>query len=160
MIFVTTGTQLPFPRLIDAMEAIAAKSDERILAQTGAETGAAARWPHLELHSTLRPEAFEAAFREARLIVGHAGIGTVLSAQRFRKPLILLPRRTALGEHRNDHQMATARQLDGRQGLTIAWEADALAALVAETGQPPMGGADAAPALADFLTRLSRIIAQ
>ena len=106
------------------------------------------------------PEAFEAAFREARLIVGHAGIGTVLSAQRFRKPLILLPRRTALGEHRNDHQMATARQLDGRQGLTIAWEADALAALVAETGQPPMGGADAAPALADFLTRLSRIIAQ
>jgi UDP-N-acetylglucosamine transferase subunit ALG13 len=38
------------------------------------------------------------------------------------KPLVILPRKAALGEHRNDHQMATARRFANRAGVTVAWD--------------------------------------
>lgn len=133
MIFVTVGTQLPFPRLIDAMNALAPDLGEEVVAQTGPEPG---DWPHLTQHQKLTPEAFEGLFRDARVIVGHAGIGTILSAKRYGKPLIVLPRRHALGEHRNDHQLATARQVEKLDGVTVAWEAEALGDLLRRPGLP------------------------
>lgn len=127
MIFATVGTQLPFPRLIDALEALAPSLDEPIVAQVGASEG---RWPHLDARATLAPAEFEATFRRARVVVAHAGIGTILSAKKMGKPLILLPRRHALGEHRNDHQLATARQVADLPGMHVAWQAEDLAALL------------------------------
>ncbi|MEO1552252.1 MAG: glycosyltransferase, partial [Pseudomonadota bacterium] len=67
----------------------------------------------------------------ARVVVAHAGVGTILSAKRFGKPLVLLPRRVALGEHRNDHQMATAQAVAPLPGIHIAWEVDDLPPLLA-----------------------------
>lgn len=108
MIFVTVGTQLPFTRLIDAMDEIAGRLDEEIIAQTGPGEG---NWSNLDCRKNLEPEEFGKLFSAARVIVAHAGIGTILSARSRRKPLILLPRRFSFGEHRNDHQMATAGQV-------------------------------------------------
>lgn len=127
MIFVTIGTQLPFPRLVATMDRLAPKLGERVVAQVGPDT---ATYGNLETSATLEPNAFEGLFREARLVVAHAGIGTVLSARRHAKPLVLMPRRHALGEHRNDHQIATAEALKGRTGLYVAWDEDGLAALL------------------------------
>lgn len=157
MIFATVGTQLPFPRLIDALDALAAGLDEQILAQTGpAPPGTA--WSNLDCHENLAPAAFDAAFREARLVVGHAGMGTVLSARRFGKPLIVLPRRHAMGEHRNDHQIATARQLDGLPGLTVAWQAEDLQALLTGPVPPAPGDAAQSPAHDALIARLHSFI--
>lgn len=152
MIFVTVGTQLPFPRLIDAMNALAPELGEEIVAQTGPEPG---DWPNLTLHDSLTPDQFEDLFRSARLIVGHAGIGTILSAKRFGKPLLVVPRRYAMGEHRNDHQMATAKQVDGLPGVSVAWDPADLAPLLQRTDLTP---ADDTPspshaALIDYLAR-------
>jgi UDP-N-acetylglucosamine transferase subunit ALG13 len=36
-------------------------------------------------------------------------MGTILTALEIRKPLLIFPRRAEQGEHRNDHQLATAR---------------------------------------------------
>ena len=157
MIFATVGTQLPFPRLIDALDALADGLNETILAQTGPSTPGTA-WSHLECHENLTPSAFDAAFREARLIVAHAGMGTVLSARRFGKPLIVLPRRHALGEHRNDHQIATARQLDGLPGITVAWQAEDLAALLTGPTPPAPDETVQSPAQAALIARLQAFI--
>ena len=35
-------------------------------------------------------------------------------------PMIVMPRRAELGEHRNDHQSATARRLSHLPGLSVA----------------------------------------
>jgi len=67
---------------------------------------------------------YEAAFREARVVVAHAGIGTLLTALQLGKPLIVVPRRAALGEQRNDHQVETA-----------AFIRERCLAYVAETGE-------------------------
>lgn len=136
MILVTTGTQLPFPRLVGAVAALVAEGrlDEPVIAQVGPDAGA---YPGLEVHADLPADRFEALFARARLVVGHAGIGTVLSARRHGRPLVAMPRRADLGEHRNDHQMATARELADRPGLHVAWDADALGPLL--TGPTPPG---------------------
>lgn len=122
MIFATTGTQLAFPRLMAALEALAPDLGERIIAQAGPESGAAEAYPHLDIRTHLAPADYDRIVTEARVIVAHAGIGTILTARRHGKPLILVPRRLDQGEHRNDHQLATARQVADLPGIFIAWE--------------------------------------
>ncbi len=156
MIFVTTGTQLPFPRLIAAMEAFAAETGEQVIAQIGPDTAA---YPHLEIVQHLGPAAFEEAFGRARIVVAHAGIGTILSAKRLGRPLVLLPRRHDLGEHRNDHQLATAREVAGRPGIHIAWQAEEIAPLLAQaltpaTDQPGASAAALTGFLKDYIDAL------
>jgi UDP-N-acetylglucosamine transferase subunit ALG13 len=52
--------------------------------------------------------------------VAHAGMGSILTALEIGKPLVIMPRRAALGEHRNDHQLATAQRFAGRDGVAVA----------------------------------------
>ncbi|MEX0351341.1 MAG: glycosyltransferase [Paracoccaceae bacterium] len=147
MIFVTTGTQLPFPRLIAAMNDLAPELDEKIIAQIGPDDGT---YSNLEIADHLAPAAFEDTFRQARIIVAHAGIGTILSAKRLAKPLVLVPRRHDQGEHRNDHQIATAQAVAGRTGLHVAWQVSDLKPLLTN---PDLTPADDAPGPAhDALT--------
>jgi UDP-N-acetylglucosamine transferase subunit ALG13 len=141
MIFATTGTQLPFPRLIAALDALAATLPEPIIAQIGPDRG---RYDNLQTHESLTPAEFDEMFTEARVIVAHAGIGTILSARRHRCPLILVPRRADLNEHRNDHQGATARGLEQRAGLNIVWDVADLEAALRDP-HPPAEAGDIGP---------------
>lgn len=133
VIFVTTGTQLPFPRLITAMDQIAAETGKEVLAQIGPDRGS---YGNLTIKRHLSPSEFETIFTRAEVVVAHAGIGTILTAKRLGRPLILLPRRHDFGEHRNDHQLATAREVEGREGVYIAWDADEIAELIARKLAP------------------------
>ena len=154
MIFVTVGTQLPFARLIDAMDAHAAHTEEAVIAQAGPEPG---DWPHLEARAHLAPAEFDALFEAARVVVGHAGMGTILSARRYGRPLVVLPRRHALGEHRNDHQLATAQQVANLPGVYVAWQAADLSPLLARELAP--AGETRSPAHEQLLDHLARFLA-
>lgn len=154
MIFATVGTQLPFPRLMDALDALAPQLDEDIVAQTGPGNGV---WPNLDRRERLDPAEFERLFTTARVIVAHAGIGTILSAKRWGKPLVILPRRHDLGEHRNDHQLATARQVESLPGIHVAWETADLETLLAQPDLIPATDAPS-PSHAALVTRLKGFI--
>lgn len=156
MIFVVTGTQLPFPRLITAMDALAPSLDEKVIAQVGPDTTPRL---NLETHATLPPAQFEALFNEARVVVAHAGIGSVLSAKRARRPLIVVPRRFDLGEHRNDHQLATAKEVEGLTGVRVAWEVEDLPALLQVKESPP-ATPEPGPLADGLITRLRNFIDQ
>lgn len=134
MIFVTTGTQLAFPRLVAAMDRLAPELNEPVVAQIGPDPG---DYPALEVVTHLTPERFESLAAEARVLVAHAGIGTILTARRYEKPLILMARRHDLGEHRNDHQMATLARIAGRPGLYAAGDVTELGALLARPDLTP-----------------------
>jgi UDP-N-acetylglucosamine transferase subunit ALG13 len=41
-------------------------------------------------------------------IISHAGMGTIITGLIHSKPLVIMPRRYAFGEHRNEHQLGTA----------------------------------------------------
>ncbi len=45
-----------------------------------------------------------------------------LSALRFEKPLLVMPRRASLGEQRNEHQLATAKRLLEFDKVNVAFD--------------------------------------
>lgn len=120
MIFVTIGTQLSFDRLIKAVDVWAEKNPSvKIFAQIGPGAVVPKFMEHVEF---VPPSQVTALMNEAELIVSHAGMGSVLTALRYQRPILIMPRKAVLGEHRNDHQMATARWLNDRPGVTVCWE--------------------------------------
>ncbi len=154
MIFVTTGTQLPFTALVDAVASLAGSLNERIIAQVGPDK---TYRPEIDSYDHLDPDRYEAFFARARVVVAHAGIGTVLSAIKHQKPLIIMPRRFELGEHRNDHQNATARELEGRKGIYVArTEAEIGKFLKRDDLEPPNQGSS--PKSAQLIGYLQKYI--
>lgn len=136
MIFVTIGSMFPFDRLIRAMDAWAAAQAETaagpaapLLAQIG-DGGYEPR--HMAWVRSLDRDAYARTVAEADLLVAHAGMGTVITAGEHGKPIVLLPRRGAQGEHNNDHQVDTARWLRTRPGIHVADTEGDLAARIAE----------------------------
>lgn len=127
MILATVGTQLPFPRLMTALNDLAPDLDEPVIAQTGPDEG---QYAALDCRPSLAPAEFSRLFQEARVVVAHAGMGTILSARKWHKPLVILPRRHDLQEHRNDHQLATARHVAALPGIHVAWTEEELGALL------------------------------
>lgn len=130
MIFVTVGVQLPFDRLIRAVDDWAGLHGRNdIVAQAGAS---AFRPRHLDIRKTLVPEEFKRFVERAELIVAHAGMGSIITALEMGKRIVVMPRRAALGEHRNDHQLATARYMAEQDLVTVADDAGELVRLLEE----------------------------
>lgn len=120
MIFVTVGTQLPFDRLAGAVNEWArAHPDHEVVAQVGPTER---QFDAMRCERHLAPQRFDELFTRADAVIAHAGMGTILSAANRRRPLLVMPRRAALGEHRNEHQLATAKRLEDRIGLVVAWD--------------------------------------
>jgi len=119
MIFVTTGTQAPFNRLVRAMDNIADElGGEEIIVQA---SGVDFKTRNLRIVTFLHPTAYNEIFNEARLIVSHAGMGSIVSALTHAKPIIVIPRAASLGEHRNDHQIDGARKMEMLGYVPVAY---------------------------------------
>ncbi len=133
MIFVTVGTQLPFDRLIKMIDEMAPELDQPILAQTGVSAFVP---KNIEWKVNFEAASFEATLAGSALIVAHAGMGTFLKAKKYRKPIIMVPRRSDLSEHRNDHQLATVSQLSHHAGVYIAENKEDLRSLMRQNLLP------------------------
>jgi len=127
MIFVTVGTAdkgIDFDRLIREMDRIAGRLDEDVLIQRGPSDYEPRYARSVRF---VRFDEALALFRTARFVVGHCGAGTVLNALRYRKPMILVPRRVETGElDTDDHQLQLAREMEGMEGVRIVHEVEKL----------------------------------
>lgn len=132
MIFLTVGTQLPFDRLVRAVDEWCAQSGRSDLFGQIAEPEANGYRPvHFEWQSFVEPDEFQHRFETADAVIAHAGMGTIISALALTKPLVVMPRRASLGEHRNDHQLATAERFDGRGSIRVVRDGEALSGAMA-----------------------------
>jgi UDP-N-acetylglucosamine transferase subunit ALG13 len=132
LIFLTVGSQVPFDRLSRSVDAWAARNPQaEVFGQIGrtAWRPAAMQWAEL-----LSADEYVELLKRARVIVAHAGMGTVISAAEHGKPLIVMPRRADLGEHRNDHQEFTAKWLMTRSGISVVHGEDELWQLLDKAG--------------------------
>lgn len=139
MIFLTVGTQLPFDRLVKAVDDWAgARGRSDIFGQIAEPGPSGYRPKHFAFTANVPPDEFQQRCREAALIIAHAGMGSLITAMTFGKPILVMPRRGHLGEHRNDHQFATAEKLGNRPGVAVALDdaelAQKLDAMLAGTG--------------------------
>lgn len=117
MIFATLGTHHdPFPRAIDA--ALTLAGDAELVVQHG-HTEPVGAGPNVRFYQWLVPDEVDALFREATLVITHAGVATVVGALRAGHHPIVIPRRKCFGEHVDDHQMQIVSELT-RVGLVTA----------------------------------------
>lgn len=138
LIFVTVGTQLPFDRMVTAVDAWAKDNPSiNIFAQIGP---GATPPKSMEFSEFVSPTKANELMKNAELIVAHAGMGSVLTALKYQRPIIIIPRKAALGEHRNEHQLATARWLSERPGITVAWSETDLSILLNKRRTQAPGG--------------------
>lgn len=119
MIFVTVGAQMAFDRLIEWVDEWAiVEGRQDVVAQIGPSTYQPRQ---IRVVPFMSPPEFRQRLADADAIIAHAGMGSIINALELGKPIVVVPRRSALGETRNDHQVATARRL-ADEGLVL--EAD------------------------------------
>ncbi len=119
MIFVTVGNSIKgveFHRLIRKIDEIALELKEEVIAQIGFIDDPP---KHVKWFQYLNFMEILKYFKEASLIIGHGGVGTVINAITYKKPLILVPRSSAEGEHHDDHQVELAKQIRGTEGIFV-----------------------------------------
>ncbi|MBK7405909.1 MAG: glucuronosyltransferase [Phycisphaerales bacterium] len=156
MIFVTVGTQLAFDRMVRPIDEWAGRTGR---ADVFAQIGPSEWIPrHIEWKAFVDPGEFAARAREAAAIVAHAGMGSIITALTYGKPIVIMPRRAALGEQRNDHQLATAARFEGRTGVFVAHDEtelpailDGLADLQAGEPIPPFAAPTLIKAIREFI---------
>jgi UDP-N-acetylglucosamine transferase subunit ALG13 len=124
LIFVTVGTDHhPFERLVHWVDDWLAEdhtSAVRCLVQSGATLP-----PRLaEWRAFLGREQMKELMSKATAVVCHGGPGTIMACARTGIRPIVVPRRRALGEHVDDHQVAFTRMLapKGEIELVGSWE--------------------------------------
>jgi len=114
MIFVTVGTQLGFNRLIHTVtESVPADTD--IFFQIGHSTIST----HFKNSRFLTGAQYSEIISKTSLIIGHAGMGTIITALEHQIPCIIMPRRKHLNEHRNDHQLDTCHKFKNSYGILV-----------------------------------------
>lgn len=134
MIFVTVGTnEQPFDRLVRAAAPLAA--GEELLVQHGSCTPLPAAGGDWQAFLTF--DEMTAAMRRARVVIAHAGVGSILLARACGRRAVVLPRRGDLGEAVDDHQLALARRLAAAGYVTVVHDAAELRAAVAAAPTDP-----------------------
>jgi UDP-N-acetylglucosamine transferase subunit ALG13 len=162
MILVTTGTnEQPFDRLVRAAADLSRR--EEAFVQYGAS-----REPHGpgEWVEFLGFDELADRMREARVVVCHAGVGSIMLARKCGHRPVVVPRRVGLGEAVDDHQLQMGRRLHASGLVTLVEDESDLPAVVgapaaarmASAGQQLAGAAALAAELRTYLTRLVPVI--
>ena len=119
MIFVTVGSsKSPFDRLLRAVDT--ACIDEDVVVQHGVSS---VRPRNAECVGFLDFDGFVARIEQARVVVTHAGVGSIMTSLAHGKRPVVVPRRADFGEAVDDHQLPFARRAD-ELGLVELVEAE------------------------------------
>ncbi len=120
MIFVTVGTQGHFDRLVRTVDEWAsARGKPDVFAQIGPSDY---RYEHIRAERFIDPGEFRRRVESASLVIAHAGMGSIITALELGKRILVMPRRASLGEHRNDHQVATAKRFAEQGRIEVAFD--------------------------------------
>ena len=120
MIFVTVGMHHQgFNRLIKSMDELANQISEPVIMQIGASTyePVHAKWFRFDTQ-----ERVEEICAAARVIVGHAGAGTIISAFHCGRPIVVVPRLFRFREVVDDHQIELAQALSAQNKAVMVDE--------------------------------------
>ena len=125
MIFVTVGmhTVYGFDRLIKKMDYIARKIDDHVIMQIGC---ANYEPKNAEYFRFMPKNEMDELYKSARVVVCHAGIGSILTALEYVKPVIAVPRRKKYGEHIDDHQLEISGEMENEGRITVVCDVEEL----------------------------------
>lgn len=110
MILVTLGTQdKSFERLLKQIDKEIEKGNinEKVIVQAGYTKY---KSDNMEIFDLISPDKFDKLVGEARLVITHGGVGSILSALKKGKVVIAAPRLKKYKEHTNDHQKQIVKE--------------------------------------------------
>lgn len=135
MILVAVGSsQFPFDRLLQAAAEL--PRTERVVIQHGPSD---VRPAGASCTDFVPFEELANLIREARVVVTHAGVGSILLALANGKKPIVLPRLRVFGEAVDDHQLESARRLARAGVVTLVEEPKQLATAIARARSHTLG---------------------
>ncbi|MCK4492792.1 MAG: hypothetical protein KAU26_01950 [Methylococcales bacterium] len=130
MIFVTVGSQLPFERLIKALDLWAYEhKNQPIFAQIGDSNYLP---KNITFCQSMSPIDYEKHLKKATLIISHVGTGVIINALEHGKPLLLMPRLVDKKEIRNNHQLTSVEYFSTFPSIMIADDEKALLPLLTQ----------------------------
>ena len=132
MILVTVGTnEARFDRLLEAVGTLS--TDEEIVVQHGSSAivpaNAARSYDFLLFDDLVRE------MRASRVVVTHAGIGSIMTALSCGRRPVVAARLVAYREAVDDHQLPVARRLQDAGLVTLVEDLAQLAAAIAKAGE-------------------------
>jgi UDP-N-acetylglucosamine transferase subunit ALG13 len=131
MILVTVGTNgQAFDRLLRVVEELG--SDEGVVVQHGPS---ALRPRNARCVSFVPFGELQELVRSARVVVTHAGVGSILLCLLERTRPVVVPRLQHYGEAVDDHQLALARQLAAEGLVLLAEDPASVPALMSCNGE-------------------------
>jgi UDP-N-acetylglucosamine transferase subunit ALG13 len=159
LIFLTVGSWYKgFDRLVEAVDDLRGRGviADEVVAQIGPGSY---RPKNMQVMDYCSPSDFQERVAEARVVISHAGMGTIAEAVSARKPVIVVPRKASLGEHFDDHQFSTAEQMEKEGLILVAREIEDLPARLemARTFVPAetRGSEEILKAVEEFVERIA-----
>ncbi len=119
MILVTLGTQdKQFTRLLKLIDKKIEEKviKEEVIAQIGYTKYES---KNMKLIDFLDEKKFEELLNKSRLVITHAGVGTILNCIKLDKPVIATPRLVKYQEHQSDHQIEIIQEFE-KEGFILA----------------------------------------
>ncbi|MCK5494658.1 MAG: beta-1,4-galactosyltransferase [Candidatus Omnitrophica bacterium] len=120
---MTIGLMYGFDRLVKKMDRIAENIDEEVIIQVGETIYAPKNARYFRFASK---EDMDMLYERSRIVVCHAGVGSILIALEHKKPVIAVPRRKKYEEHIDDHQLDIAGELEKEGLITVVHDVEAL----------------------------------
>ena len=122
MIFVTLGTQkFQMNRLVKAIDEISEELEEDFFIQTGNSTYKPVCCDYQQF---LSKEEYRRKIDNCRMLITHAGVGTIIEGINAGKPVIVVPRQKAMKEHVDDHQMQIAEAFSNKGCVLCCTDTD------------------------------------
>jgi UDP-N-acetylglucosamine transferase subunit ALG13 len=105
---ITGSTITPYERLLRKIDSIAEHFDVPFVLQTGPYR---LQSKSCETFTFVPYDRLIEYYKKAQLIISHLSGGPLIYSRKFEKPIILVPRKKALGEAVADNQIETAEAL-------------------------------------------------
>jgi len=117
-IFASVGSRFTMDRLLHYLESILQRHPGlKATVQVG---DSLFKSETLEITQWTSADEFQDQVQDCDILVSHAGMGNVLLAAKYKKPIVIVPRLFVLNEHVNDHQVGTAEALSDKNFVFIA----------------------------------------
>lgn len=124
MIFVTVGNHYKgFERLVIRADELAGKIDEEMIIQIGNTDYLPKNAKYFKFCSYPEIQEYN---KKARLVISHAGVGSIITALEQNTPVIIVPRLGKYGEVYDDHQLEIAEALASDSRVKVAYDTDNL----------------------------------
>lgn len=124
LIFVTVGSHYQgFDRLIKKVDEIAGKIDEDVVMQIGNTKYKPVNAEYFEFAEYSKVQKLNSS---ARIVISHAGVGSILTALEQKTHIIIVPRLKKYGEVVDDHQLQIAKEMSDNSNVTVIYDLEEL----------------------------------